>query len=131
MGAPGPCTRWSSLARYRPALAAPPPREDWTQLSRQLIGGRPRIDTEIVALVKEMAAANPLWGAPRIYGELVRLGIGIAERTVSRLLPKRRPQPSRSWRMFLGKSQMPSWRGVLQSQQIGSIWAYIRATIDR
>jgi transposase InsO family protein len=48
-----------------------------------------------------MASANPLWGAPRIHGELLKLGIDVAERTVSRLMPKRRPQPSQTWRTFL------------------------------
>jgi len=48
-----------------------------------------------------MAAANPLWGAPRIHGELLKLGINVAERTVSRLMPKRRPRPSQTWRTFL------------------------------
>jgi transposase InsO family protein len=48
-----------------------------------------------------MATANPLWGAPRIHGELLKLGINVAERTVSRLMPKRRPQPSQTWRTFL------------------------------
>jgi transposase InsO family protein len=48
-----------------------------------------------------MAAANPLWGAPRIHGELLKLGIDVAERTVSRLLPKRRSPPSQPWRTFL------------------------------
>ena len=48
-----------------------------------------------------MAIANPLWGAPRIHGELLKLGIDAAERTVSRLMPKRRPQPSQTWRTFL------------------------------
>jgi putative transposase len=48
-----------------------------------------------------MATANPLWGAPRIHGELLKIGIDVAERTVSRLLPKRRPQPSQTWRTFL------------------------------
>jgi len=48
-----------------------------------------------------MATANPLWGAPRIHGELLKLGIDVAERTVSRLMPKRRPQPSQTWRTFL------------------------------
>jgi transposase InsO family protein len=48
-----------------------------------------------------MAAANPLWGAPRIHGELLKLGIDVAERTVSRLLPKRRTPPSQTWRTFL------------------------------
>ena len=48
-----------------------------------------------------MAAANPLWGAPRIHGELLKLGLDVAERTVSRLLPKRRSPPSQTWRTFL------------------------------
>jgi transposase InsO family protein len=48
-----------------------------------------------------MAQANPLWGAPRIHGELQKLGIDVAERTVSRLLPKRRSLPSQTWRTFL------------------------------
>ena len=48
-----------------------------------------------------MAAANPLWGAPRIHGELRKLGIEVAERTVSRLMPKRPTPPSQTWRTFL------------------------------
>jgi transposase InsO family protein len=48
-----------------------------------------------------MAAANPLWGAPRIHGKLLKLGIHVAERTVSRLVPKRRTPPSQTWRTFL------------------------------
>jgi transposase InsO family protein len=63
--------------------------------------GRPPVNAQIKALVTQMAAANPLWGAPRIHGELLKLGIVVAERTVSRLLPKRRTPPSQSWRTFL------------------------------
>jgi putative transposase len=48
-----------------------------------------------------MAAASPLWGAPRIHGELGRLGIAVSERTVSRLLRRRRRPPSQTWRTFL------------------------------
>src|SRR5438105_2590074 len=76
-------------------------REYWTQLSRRPTRGRPPIDAEIKALVLRMAAANPLWGAPRIHAELLKLGIAVAERTVSRLMPKRRPRPSQTWRTFL------------------------------
>jgi hypothetical protein len=47
-----------------------------------------------------MAGANPLWGAPRIYGEILKLGLDVSERTVSRLMPKRRPEPSQTWRTF-------------------------------
>jgi len=48
-----------------------------------------------------MKQANPLWGAPRIHGELIKLGFEISERTISRLLPKTRQPPSQSWRAFL------------------------------
>src|ERR671919_2957091 len=76
-------------------------RAYWSQLSGRPTGGRPPVNTEIAALVRKMAAANPLWGAPRIHGELLKLGIDIAERTVSRLMPKRRPEPPQTWRTFL------------------------------
>jgi hypothetical protein len=76
-------------------------REYWTRLSGRSRGGRPPVSTEIAALVGKMAAANPLWGAPRIHGELLKLGIDVAERTVSRLMPKHRPRPSQTWRTFL------------------------------
>ena len=48
-----------------------------------------------------MATANPLWGAPRIHAELLKLGIDVSERTVSRLMAKRRIPPSQTWRTFL------------------------------
>src|SRR3989442_1993415 len=76
-------------------------REHWTKLSGRPTVGRPSISTEIKALVTRMAAGSPLWGAPRIHGELLRLGIDVSERTVSRLMPKRRPLPSQTWRTFL------------------------------
>jgi putative transposase len=76
-------------------------RLHWTTLSGRPAGGRPPVSPEIRALVRQMAAANPLWGAPRIHGELLKLGIDIGERTVSRLIPKRRTPPSQTWRTFL------------------------------
>jgi len=76
-------------------------REYWTKLSARPTGGRPPVNAEIKVLVTRMVAANPLWGAPRVHAELLKLGIDVAERTVSRLMPKRRPQPSQTWRTFL------------------------------
>jgi putative transposase len=76
-------------------------REYWTKLSARPTGGRPPVSAEIKALVSRMVAANPLWGAPRIHAELLKLGIDLAERTVSRLMPKHRPRPSQTWRTFL------------------------------
>jgi transposase InsO family protein len=107
---------WIGLARiwtgWRQALVIVTPatvllwqrrrfREYWTRLSRPASGGRPHVPPEIKALIIRMATANPLWGAPRIHGELLKLGINVAERTVSRLMPKRRPRRSQAWRTFL------------------------------
>lgn len=64
--------------------------------------GRPPISPEIRDLILKMANANPLWGAPRIHGELLKLGIEISERTVSHLMPSRlATPPSQTWRTFL------------------------------
>ncbi len=76
-------------------------REYWASLSARPAAGRPRVSPQIMALVVRMAQANPLWGAPRIHGELQMLGIDVAERPVSRLLPQRRSPPSQTWRTFL------------------------------
>ena len=73
----------------------------WTWISRRKRSGRPGTSRELRDLVWKMAEANPLWGAPRIHGELLKLGLKVSERTVSRLMPKRRKPPSQSWRAFL------------------------------
>src|SRR5207244_7907813 len=73
----------------------------WWKLSRTNGPGRPRVPAEIRRLIHKMAAANPLWGAPRIHGELLKLGFEISERTVSRLMPKQRKEPSQTWKTFL------------------------------
>src|SRR5712664_4273674 len=52
------------------------------------------------SLIGRMATENGLWGAPRIHGELLKLGITVSERTVSRYLPDRRTRPSQTWRTF-------------------------------
>src|SRR6266567_3920049 len=73
----------------------------WTRISQRKVGGRPQASSEVRALIKRMAAANPYWGAPRIHGELLKLGLEISERTVSRLMPKCRKPPSQTWKAFL------------------------------
>ena len=73
----------------------------WTWISRRKPRGRPEVSPEIRGLIRKMAEANPPWGAPRIHGELLKLGIEISERTVSRLMPKRQKPPSQTWRAFL------------------------------
>ena len=73
----------------------------WTHLSKHRGAGRPGTGKEIRELVRKMANANPTWGSPRIHGELLKLGIKISERTVARLMPKKRKPPSQTWRTFL------------------------------
>ncbi|MDX2492994.1 integrase [Desulfosarcina sp.] len=65
--------------------------------------GRRRVGCEIRNLVRKMAIANPIWGAPRIHGELLSLGFEVSERTVSNLMPRSLPneKPSQTWRTFL------------------------------
>jgi hypothetical protein len=76
-------------------------RRRWTRRSRRRPDGRPRVDQQIRVLIREMATANPLWGAPRIHGELHTLGVDVSERTVSRLLAQHPRPRSQTWRTFL------------------------------
>jgi hypothetical protein len=75
-------------------------RSYWRWKSRKR-AGRPRIDRELRDLIRRMSQENPLWGAPRIHGELLKLGFEVAESTVSKYMVKRRGPPSQSWRTFL------------------------------
>jgi putative transposase len=73
----------------------------WRGLSQKKRPGRPKVSAEVRKLVRTMAAANVTWGAPRIHGELVKLGFEISERTVSRLMPRQHKEPSQTWKTFL------------------------------
>jgi transposase InsO family protein len=75
-------------------------RRFWRRKSRQQ-PGRPRVDPELRSLIRKMANANPLWGAPRVHGELLKLGLDVSETTVSRFMPRGRKPPSQTWRNFL------------------------------
>src|SRR6266851_9670274 len=75
-------------------------RAYWHWKSRHL-GGRPRIDSELRALIRRMSRENPLWGAPRIHGELLMLGIEVAQSTVGRYMVRRHRPPSQGWKTFL------------------------------
>ena len=72
----------------------------WGWKSRSL-GGRPQIDTELRALIRQMSRENPLWGAPRIHGELLKLGFEVAQSSVAKYMVKRRGPPSQGWQTFL------------------------------
>jgi transposase InsO family protein len=75
-------------------------RAFWHWKSRRP-GGRPKIDREIRDLIRRMSKENPLWGAPRIHGELLMLGIEVAQSTVARYMTRRQGPPSQGWKTFL------------------------------
>jgi transposase InsO family protein len=64
-------------------------------------GGRPKVPMEIRRLIREMSLANRLWGAPRIHGELLKLGIGVAQSTVAKYMARSGRGRSRTWTTFL------------------------------
>src|SRR5215470_1922626 len=63
--------------------------------------GRPRINSGLRDLVRRISRENPLWGAPRIHGELLMLGYEVAQSTVSKYIVRGRGRPSQSWKTFL------------------------------
>jgi hypothetical protein len=114
----GPADRllWAWLSRawsgWREALVFVQPRtvinwqhkrfrDYWTRLSRQGRVGRPPVAKEIRDLIRKMSDANPMWGSPRIMGELRKLGIDIAKSTVEKYRVRRPKPPSPTWRAFL------------------------------
>ena len=76
-------------------------RRHWAKISQRRGAGRPRVDREIRELVRLMAQDG--WGAPRIHGELLKLGFEVSESTVSRYMPRRPVEPDKlkRWIAFL------------------------------
>ena len=70
----------------------------WKSNSR---GGRRRIEIELRALIRQMSTENQHWGAPRIHGELLKLGLSVAQSSVAKYMVKHRGPPSQGWRTFL------------------------------
>ena len=75
-------------------------RAYWHWRSRRL-GGRPRINRELRDLIWRMSRENPAWGAPRIHGQLLMLGIEVAQSTVAKYLGRRERPSSQGWKTFL------------------------------
>jgi hypothetical protein len=63
--------------------------------------GRPKLPVDIRTLIRDISLANPLWGAPRIHGELLKLGITIGQATVAKYMARHRRPPSQGWKTFL------------------------------
>ena len=107
---------WAALSRvwsdWRSALAIVQPetvvawhrrgfRLFWTWKIRRGQSGRPRLPREVRDLIRRMCRENPTWGAPRIHGELLKLGINVGESSVSKYMVRSRKPPSQTWRTFL------------------------------
>src|SRR3981189_2731086 len=75
-------------------------RLHWRWKSRSQ-GGRPKVSMEIRRLIREISLANRLWGAPRIHGELLKLGIEVAQSTVAKYMARRGRGPSQTWKTFV------------------------------
>jgi len=74
-------------------------RRYWRWKSRR--GGRPQVHSELRALIRRMSLENPLWGAPRIHGEMLKLGFEVSQWSVAKYMVRRRGPPSQGWRAFL------------------------------
>ncbi len=105
----------------------------WRSKSRRR-GGRPQIETELRALIRRMSIENPLWGAPRIHGELLKLGFEVAQSSVAKYMVKRRWPPSQGWRTFLhNHAQDIAAMDLFVVPTIGFdlLYAYIIVRLDR
>jgi hypothetical protein len=76
-------------------------RDYWRRLSQSGKPGRPPISKEVRDLIRDMWYSNPTWGSPRIVGELLKLGITVAQSTVEKYRPRDRKPPSPTWKAFL------------------------------
>jgi transposase InsO family protein len=105
----------------------------WRWKSRPL-GGRPQIDTELRELIRRMSMENPLWGAPRIHGELLKLGFEIVQSSVAKYMAKRRGPPSQGWRTFL-RNHAPDLAAmdlfVVPTIGFDLLYAFVIVRLDR
>ena len=105
----------------------------WRWKSRSL-GGRPQIDTQLRALIRRMSVENPLWGAPRIHGELLKLGFEVAQSSVAKYMVKRHGPPSQGWRSFL-RNHAPDIAAmdlfVVPTLGFNLLYAFVIVRLDR
>jgi transposase InsO family protein len=105
----------------------------WRWKSRSL-GGRPQIDSDLRALIRRMSVENSLWGAPRIHGELLKLGFEVAQSSVAKYMVKRRGAPSQGWRTFL-RNQAPDIAAmdlfVVPTIDFKLLYSFVNIRLDR
>jgi len=103
----------------------------WRWRSRRR-GGRPPIEAELRALIRQISRENQLWGAPRIHGELLKLGFEVAQSSVAKYIVKWRGPPSHGWRTFL-RNHAPDVAAMDLFATIGFklLYAFVIVRIDR
>ncbi len=108
-------------------------RRYWRWKSRSQ-GGRPQIETDLRALIRRMSVENPLWGASRIHGELLKLGFEVAQSSVAKYMVKRRGPPSQEWRTFL-RNHAPDIAAmdllVIPTIGFDLLYAFVIVRLDR
>ena len=108
-------------------------RNYWRWKSRQG-GGRPQIQADLRALIRRMSIENPLWGAPRIHGELLKLGFEVAQSSVAKYMVKRPGPPSQGWRTFL-RNHTPDIAAmdlfVVPTIGFNLLYAFVIVRLDR
>ena len=97
-------------------------------------GGRPQIETDLRGLIRRMSIENPLWGAPRIHGELLKLGFQVAQSSVAKYMVKRRGPPGQGWRTLL-RNHAPDVAAmdlfVVPTIGFDLLYAFIIVRLDR
>jgi transposase InsO family protein len=97
-------------------------------------GGRPAIEADLRALIRQMSIDNPLWGAPRIHGELLKLGFEVAQSTVAKYMVKRSGPPGQGWRTFL-QNHAPDIAAmdlfVVPTINFSLLYAFVIVRLDR
>ena len=108
-------------------------RRYWLWKSRRR-GGRPQVQAELRMLIRQMSAENPPWGAPRIHGELLKLGFEVTQSTVAKYMVKGRGPPSQGWRAFL-RNHLPDIAAmdlfVVPTISFDLLYAFIIVRLDR
>jgi hypothetical protein len=99
-------TEWrAALAIFQPDTVIACHRKGfrlfWTWKVRRGKPGRPGVPREVRGLIRRISSQNPLWGAPHIHGELLKLGIAIGETSVAKYMVRLRKPPSQTWHTFL------------------------------
>ena len=108
-------------------------RRYWRWKSRRR-DGRPQIRAELRALIRQMSGENPLWGAPRIHGELLKLGFEVSQSTVAKYMVRRWGPPSQGWRAFL-RNHAPHIAAmdlfVVPTISFDLLYAFVIVRLDR